>query len=202
MMDDNVKTDRNSGLWKWQIVKIALLLSLLLFAQEYFFQGFNEESTRQNIRWSARIAVVLFSLAFVASAFHKLAKNSFSWWLRMNRKYIGISFAIVHLIHLCFLLILQNNFHPVFNMAKTISLLGGGLAYVFVVLMLFTSFPYFARYLSKKQWTVLHTAGGYWIWYIFIRSYVKRAMTEYEYLPLVILLAVVMLLRLWSAIKK
>ena len=144
---------------------------------------------------SARIGVVLFSFAFGASALHYFYKNIFTWWLRMNRRYIGISFAIMHLVHLAFLLLLQFNFHPVFNKAKTISLLGGGLAYFFVVAMLFTSFPFFSKYLSHKNWKLLHTAGGYWIWYIFIRSYVKRALTEYEYIPLVILLVVVLMLR-------
>ncbi len=187
---------QNKGLWGWRFVQVVVGLSLLYFAQLYYFGGFDETTTRQAIRMSARIAVVLFSFAFMASSLQYFFKNVFTWWLRMNRKYIGISFAIIHLIHLCFLLILQTNFHPVFNKAKTISLIGGGMAYIFLVLMLLTSFSAFSKYLSKKQWTILHTVGGYWIWYIFIRSYVKRATTESEYIPLVVLLVVVIGLRL------
>ena len=138
----------------------------------------------------------------MASAFHYFVKNGFSWWLRMNRRYIGVSFAIMHLVHLGFLILLQFNSHPIFFKAKTISLLGGGLAYFFVVAMLLTSFPVFSKYLSKKNWTLLHTIGGYWIWYIFIRSYVKRVDTEIEYLPLVILFTGAILLRFFYYYKK
>lgn len=171
--------------------------SLIYFTQLFYQHGFVEDSNRQAIRMSARIAVVLFSMAFGASALHRLIRNSFTWWMWMNRRYLGVSFAILHLIHLGFLLMLQQNFHPVFNMAKTVSLLGGGLAYVFVILMLFTSFPKFSKCLSPKNWTLLHTVGGYWIWYIFIRSYIKRAMTESAYLPIVVMLVIVLLIRLW-----
>lgn len=193
---ENTAQPQSRGLWHWDVVKLTVGLSLLYFALLYYFGGFDETTTRQAIRMSARVAVVLFCVAFGASAFHRLVKNGFSFWLLMNRKYFGISFAILHLIHLGFLLVLQQNFHPVFNMAKTISLLGGGLAYVFVVLMLLTSFEFFSKYLTRKQWKILHTAGGYWIWFIFIRSYVKRALTEYEYIPLVVLLVAVVALRL------
>lgn len=195
------KSNANKGFWQWRIVQVVVGASLILFAQEYLIQGFHEASTRQLIRWSARIAVFLFCFAFAAAPLHRLFPGPFTWWLRMNRKYIGISFAIIHLIHLVFLLILQQRFHPVFNMAKTISLLGGGLAYLFVVLMLLTSFSTFSRFLTARQWTLLHTTGGYWIWYIFIRSYVKRSLTEYEYIPIVVMLVLVILLRWWPAGK-
>ncbi|MEO1262424.1 MAG: hypothetical protein AAFZ15_26695 [Bacteroidota bacterium] len=190
------------GVWDWQLVQVVLSISALYFLQLFFFGGFDEATNRQAIRMSARISGVLFSLAFMASAFHHFVKNSFSWWLRMNRRYLGISFAIMHLVHLGFLILLQLNFHPVFFKAKTISILGGGLAYFFAVTMLLTSFPFFAKYLSKKKWTILHIIGGYWIWYIFIRSYVKRLTTEIEYLPLVILFVAVFLLRFFYYFKK
>ncbi len=196
-----MENQQSKGLWHWGIVKFVLAFSAILYAILFITQGFEEESNRYAIRWSARISVTLFSLAFGASAIQYFWKNVFTFWLLMNRKYLGISFAISHLTHLFFLLLLQQNFHPVFEKAKTIPLLGGGLAYLFLVLMLLTSFERFSKYLSGKNWLILHTAGGYWIWYIFIRSYVKRAMTEWEYLPLVILLAVVFGLRIFKLVK-
>ena len=189
-------------LWDWTLVKTIMALSLLLFAALFLFGGYTEESTRQAIRWTARISTVLFSFAFAASALHHLLQNSFSFWLRQNRKYIGISFAFIHLIHLLFLGLLQASFHPVFDMAKTSSLIGGGMAYGFLVLMLLTSFPTFSRKLSPKNWKRLHTVGGYWIWFIFFKSYWKRALTEPEHIPIVLLLAGVLLVRLWYLWKK
>lgn len=194
---------QGSGLWEWKLVRVIIGVALLYFGQLFLFNDFDEITTRQAIAMSARVSVILFSLAFVASSFHYFFKNSFSWWLRMNRKYVGISFAIMHLIHLVFLIVLQQNFHPVFDQAKTISLLGGGLAYLFVVLMLLTSFPFFAKYLSSKQWSVLHTVGGYWIWYIFIRSYVRKiTFGDYDFIPIVVLLITVIIFRIIYLIKK
>ncbi|MCB0519300.1 MAG: hypothetical protein H6577_07730 [Lewinellaceae bacterium] len=193
---ENAPSTSTKGIWHWNIFRLTVGLSLLYFILLFTFGSFDEASTRQAIRISARIAAVLFCMAFGASAFHRWMKNSFSFWLLMNRKYFGISFAVVHLIHLCFLLILQQYFHPVFNLAKTSSLLGGGLAYFFVVLMLLTSFPAFSKHLSRQHWKALHTVGSYWIWIIFFRSYLKRALTEYEYVPLVVVLVFVLGLRL------
>lgn len=197
----SASNQQGRGLWDWRIVQAIVGVSVLYFSLWFLLNDFNEGTARHAIALSARIAVVLFCLAFGASAFHFFIKNSFSWWLRMNRKYIGISFAILHLIHLSFLVVLQQNFHPVFDQAKTISLLGGGLAYLFVVLMLATSFSFFSKYLSKKQWAILHTVGGYWVWFIFIRSYVKKAMNEHEYILLVALLVAVVLFRFFKIIK-
>ncbi len=194
---------KNKGLWEWKLVSAILGVFILYIVQLFLFNEFVENTNRQAIAMSARVSAVLFCLAFGASSFHYFVKNSISWWLRMNRKYIGISFAVVHLIHLAFLVVLQQNFHPVFDRAKTISLLGGGLAYLFVVLMLLTSFSFFAKYLSKKQWTILHTAGGYWIWYIFIRSYVRKVTSgDLEFIPMVVLLVAVIILRIIYLIQK
>ena len=190
-------SETSSGIWGWDIVKLIIVGSVMFFGWILFAYGFTEDGTREAIRWTARISVVLFSLAFAASGIHRLIQNSLSFWLLMNRKYLGISFAIIHLIHLFYLVVLQYNFHPVFEKAKTISLIGGGMAYFFLILMLLTSFERFSKFLTKRQWKILHTVGGYWILYIFLRSYWKRALTEYEYYPLAIMLVLVIIIRLW-----
>ena len=121
----------------------------------------------------------------------------------MNRKFWGISFAILHLVHLAFLVLLQQYFHPVFEKAATTSLMAGGLVYLFLVLMLLTSFPFFAEKITTKSWKILHTAGGYWIWLIFMISDVKRVIRgSNEYIPLVLLFAIILLLRIWKLWKK
>ncbi len=187
---------QQGGLWHWRIPQMVVGSSVLAFAAIFAFGGFTEEATRQTIRLSAKVAAVLFSMAFTASAVHSLLRNSFSFWWKMNRKFFGISFAVVHLMHLGFLLLLQQCFHPVFTLAKTFSLAMGGMAYVFAVAMLATSFPTFSKWLTAKQWKWLHLIGGWWIWGIFMKSYAKRATTEMEYIPWAILLAAVLVLRL------
>lgn len=196
-----MKKIKSSLFNSWKLIPGLVATAILFFILLLLIYGFGEEGVRQIIRWTARFSVMLFSMAFTASGLYRLFQNPFTFWLLMNRKYLGISFAIIHLIHLLFLALLQFNFHPVFERAKTISLMGGGLAYLFLVLMLLTSFERFSKYLSKKQWKLLHTVGGYWILFIFLRSYWKRALTEYEYIPLATLLILVIAIRLWPVKK-
>ncbi len=187
------------GVWEWDLVKYITIFSVGLYVAFFILGGFTEESTRSVIAWSAKISFVLFCMAFAASAIHKRMKNSFSFWWLMNRKYFGISFAINHLIHLGFLVVLQQVFHPVFNMAASTSLMAGGMAYLFVVLMLLTSFEVFSKFLSRKNWKLLHTIGGYWIWVIFLSTYVKKVQNVgVEYLPFVLGLLVVVFLRIFK----
>ena len=187
------------GIWAWQLVQLIMGVTLLSYAAIYLVSGFQEESTRQAIRLSARFSVILFCIAFVASAFHQWGKNSFSWWVFMNRKFFGITFAFNHLLHLLFIFILNKKFHPVFELADSFSLLAGGLAYLFIVLMLLTSFSFFEKMLTRKNWKRLHTLGGYWIWTIFMSSNLKRVWREeWEYIPVVIVLVIVLLGRIWK----
>lgn len=197
-----MKNDNHSrGVWSWDIVKYVIGLSLLFFAFLFMFYGWNEAAVRQNIRWTARISFVLFCIAFSASAIHESVKNSLSWWLFMNRKFFGVSFAIIHLVHLGAILMLQYYFHPVFDNAATISILGGGGAYLFIVLMLVTSFERFAKFLSKKQWKLLHTIGGYWIWIVFLSTYLKRVDESFHWIY-VIILGLMLYLRLSLLVRK
>ncbi len=186
------------GIWAWDIVKLITILSLLLYLGIFYFHGFHESTNRLMIRLTARTSAVFFIIAFSANAFHQWQRNSFSWWVFMNRKFFGISFAILHLVHLFFLLLLQKKFHPVFEMAAISSLAGGGLAYLFLILMLLTSFPFFSKMISKKNWKRLHTFGSYWIWLIFMISYTKRVNTEIEFLPMIILFLGGLILRIWK----
>jgi len=190
-------TSDSKGIWAWQLVQLIMGASLLIYIIIFFKSGFYEESTRQAIRLSARISVLLFCIAFGASAFHQWAKNSFSWWVFMNRKFFGISFAFNHLIHLAFLFMLQKEYHPVFDLADKFSLFAGGMAYLFIILMLLTSFSFFEKMISRKNWKRLHTLGGYWIWTVFMSSYSKRVLNEeWFYVPIVILLITVLIMRL------
>ena len=187
------------GLWTWRLVQVIMGISILSYIGIFFLSGFQEGSTRQAIRWSARFSVVLFCIAFAANAFHQWGKNSFSWWVFMNRKFFGITFALNHLIHLFFIFLLQKNFHPVFNEAAPFSLFAGGMAYLFIILMLLTSFSFFEKMISRQNWKRLHTVGGYWIWTVFMSLNFTRVLNgEWSYAVVVILLVVVMVMRIYE----
>ncbi len=190
------------SIWYGQLVKAILFVTFTFFVSLLLIHGFTEEGNRELIRWSARFSFTLFILAFSASSIYHFSKNSCSFWLRMNRKHIGITFAIIHFVHLFFLLLLQVNFYPVFDMAATGSLIGGGIAYLFVVLMLITSLDTIKRKIAKLHWKILHMVGGYWIWSIYMTSYYKRAGTEPIHWIPVIILVTTLSLRVMKWIQK
>ena len=193
----------SGGIWAWQIVKLIVVSSLILFSLFLWVAGFTEEGIRLVIRWSARISATCFCIAFAGSALHLWLQNSVSFWLFRNRKYFGISFALLHLMHLGALFVLQNYFHPVFERAANFSLFAGGMAYLFLVSMFLTSFERFSKLLTGRQWKLLHTVGGYWIWFIFFNSYFKGILrAEYWDLPLLLILVSVLILRGWKLFKR
>ncbi len=186
------------GLWAEDLIKVILAIVSITFSVIFYREGFSEGGMRLAIRWSAKYSFMLFALAFAASGIHLWFRQSFSYWLRMNRKYLGISFALVHLIHLFCLGILQAYFHPVFQKAAAFSLFSGGMAYFFTILMLITSFPAGARQVSPTRWKMLHTFGGYWILVIFSSSYIKRTLNDWSYWPYVLVIVLVLAFRYWA----
>lgn len=195
---NHATSNTERGIWAWDLVQLIVGISILGLVSILSINGLNEQSNRLIIQVTAKISFTLFALAFAASGIHLFFKKSITFWLLMNRKYLGIAFAIMHWIHLLALLALQYFFHPVFQKAATTSLMAGSLAYLFLTLMLLTSFPAFAKYISRKHWKQLHTIGGYWILFIFTTSYVRRWMTEWKWFPFVMAIGLVLVFRLWA----
>ena len=185
-------------------LKLILTLAVLILISSFFIlkDSYTEDSLRICIAWSAKIAAFLFSIAFGISSFQYFFKDAYSRKGLAIRPQIGLSFAVFHTAHLIFLLILQSDFHPVFDLAKRTSLLGGGMAYFFMYLMALTTFPKFKNSISSQNWNLLHTIGGYWIWLIFFRSYFKNVMVRGEEHFMFAVLSLVIILRVSRIIHK
>src|SRR5579862_5617320 len=89
--------------------RLTGLLSLLLLAMSAAFligYGGDAEGLRLVIRSTARTSLVLFALAFTASAMAQLVPGEATRWQRRNRRYLGVSFAVSHVVHLVALIAL------------------------------------------------------------------------------------------------
>ena len=75
---------------------------------------------------------------------------------------------------------------------KPLSILG----YVLLIGMTITSFPRTAKAIGRKAWRVLHTAGMYYFWLAFAIEFGRRAMQEWGYLVLTLLVAIALMIRL------
>ena len=117
------------------------------------------------MRPTAQMGFVPFFFAFTASSLARLAPGPGPKFLMRNRRYIGLSFALVHFVHGGIVLS---------NLALTEAsrgipeLMVGGLAYLLLGLMAITSNNTSVRKLGAKRWKLLHKVGSYYIWLIFM----------------------------------
>jgi hypothetical protein len=141
--------------------------------------GTGDDGIRGVIRLTARTSLVLFLLAFTASAVHRLwPRPRIPRWLLANRRYLGLSFAASHGLHLLAIVALAARYPDEFwGHTQTSTIVGGGIGYIFVALMAATSNDASVAWLGPRRWKLLHTVGAYWIWAIFLVSYLGRAAT-------------------------
>jgi methionine sulfoxide reductase heme-binding subunit len=141
----------------------ALLLgSLLLLA----LAGTGEAGVRMWIRATARASVTLFLLAFSARPLRQFVRNGATRWLLANRRYLGVSAALAHLLHGIAIVWLFTAWPATYD-ADPSTLIGGGLGFAFYFAMALTSSDAAVAALGKRAWKMLHTAGAHWIWFIF-----------------------------------
>jgi hypothetical protein len=181
----------------WPIVGWAAAIVLALCAAALAIAGGGEAGWRAVIRLSAKTSLLLFTAAFVASSARVLWRTELTRWLLANRRYVGVSFAASHAIHLAAIVTLLR-VAPDFQI-NSATLIAGGLAYVFLAAMTATSFDRSAAWLGARRWRLLHKTGMYYCWFIFFISYAPRALMESPwYAPLVLVLLSALLLR-WAA---
>ena len=199
----NLGSYKNKYLSGWNLTKIlSLLLVVNVIITFYLFDIENKETISVLIRSTAQFSFVLFMLAFSASSLYYFWKNGFTKWLLTNRRYIGVSFAVSHYLHL--LALLMMTFYSSFNVFEDRGLfatIGGGIAYAFITIMTITSFDSTRNLLSRKNWKRVHTIGSYFIWIIFAKSYLPEIATIPKAAIFSVILIVVILLRILKSVK-
>ncbi|MCA0407439.1 MAG: hypothetical protein LCH39_14960 [Proteobacteria bacterium] len=180
----------------WSLFGLAAVASALpplaLAAQA----GFDTASLRAGLHLTARSSVVLFLLAFTASAAVRLFPNAFTRWQRANRRYLGLGFAFSHLVHAGFIVAFSAQGPEQYAEALTPGMvMVGSIGYALILLMAVTSFRATAVMIGPKIWRQLHTVGVYWLWVQFMVAFGKRAAQGPVYWGFLALLAGAMALR-------
>jgi methionine sulfoxide reductase heme-binding subunit len=149
---------------------VALLLSAVAIGAALVVGATPSDDALLAARWTARAALPIFLLTFIASSLYRLAPNGATRALLRHRRQWGLAFALAHSIHLVALLINITQYRP----RPLESLLGGGLAYLFVYLMAITSTDGWQRRLGHR-WKQLHSIGIHLTWAVFLVGYGSRA---------------------------
>ena len=155
------------------------------------------------LRFTAQYSLILFSLAFIATSLQLFPQNEFSRWIRKNRRYLGLSFAASHFVHGLVILTLSLKYPDFFQqIASPVSIAFGGVGFFFIFILALTSSDYAIRKIGFLRWRYIHRIGMYYIWFIFIASYLPRALRFPLYWPLVLFLLVCLAMRLAYSRKK
>lgn len=182
----------------WPVFGALFLFSVACVAAALLAYGTGEAGIRAVIRATARIAVVFFCTAFATSSVAALWPGPRTRWLLLNRRYLGVSFAAVHFLHLLAIIALGRASAEFRTEVDAVTVIGGGLAYVFIAAMTLTSFDRTALWLGRRAWTILHKTGAYYVWLLFLQSYAPRALQSPAYVPVTTLLLLALGLR-WAA---
>ncbi len=173
-----------SRLEGWPIVggsafALAVMAGIVLVAD-----GAQEEGVRALIRASARTSLALFLAAFVASSARRLWRTDATAWLLRNRRYLGVSFAVSHALHLAAIVTLAARWPESFwSKTSDVTLFGGGLGYLFIFALTLTSNDAAVRGLGLARWRLLHRAGVWYLFGIFLLNYGPAFLASPAYLP-------------------
>lgn len=189
----------------WPLLASTAIALVLMSAGILLYRP-NIHGLHAVLRATARTSLAFFLMSFTASAFWKLWPGAWSRWQLRNRRYLGLSFATSHTIHLVAIVgIALAEPRQFWEDNDTLSLAIGGLAYAFIVAMAATSFDRSVNWLGARSWKVLHTVGAYYIWLTFLIVLVTFAFSAPRYWFGASILVGAMLLRMlarWASPRR
>jgi DMSO/TMAO reductase YedYZ heme-binding membrane subunit len=183
----------------WRLFAVLALTLLALSVWIAGMRGFEVDGVRMVIRFTARTSLLFFCLAFGAAALARLWPNAFTRWQRRNRRYLGVTFAASHGIHLVAIAAFAVMDPAGYAAATSLSsYIFGGIGYAFIIAMTATSFDRTAKTLGAAAWRRLHLIGGYYLLFQFTVSFGKRIPDMPLYTLFLIPLVAVFVLRMVS----
>jgi DMSO/TMAO reductase YedYZ heme-binding membrane subunit len=188
--DPMIDRDRAMPAWHegWRLFAlIAAGLAAMVLAVAAA-RGFAVDGTRAAIRATARSSLLLFCLAYSASALARVGPGQPTRWLRRNRRFLGLGFALSHGLHALAIVAFARSDPAAFAASVSPATFAVGLpAYAIIAAMAATSFDAAASWLGPRAWQRLHRWGMHVLWLVFAGSVGMRAGDPF-YWPLVALL--------------
>lgn len=177
---------------------LALAISVVALGIAALHQ-FDVDGMRAVIRATARTSLVLFCLAFSASAVGRLWPSVWTRWQRRNRRYLGVAFGASHGVHAVAIVSLVLVAPELFgSVASPDMLIFGGIGYAVIAVMVATSFDRTAAMLGVRAWRTLHWAGAHFVWLSFMITFGKRIGAHPSYWGFIAVLLAIMAVRLMA----
>ena len=121
----------------WRITTLVTCLIVVGLLVNFGLAGWNAPAIHQAIDATGRSSLILFAIAFTSSSLESFWPSTISRWTLRNRRWIGLSFASSHFIHLGLIVSMTVVFpDPFVSQQSMAQWVFGGLAYGFVFLMI------------------------------------------------------------------
>lgn len=162
---------RGWGIARW-LMGAQLVASIGWFA----FAGTEHEAVRRWVVWTAWESAILFLIAFTARPIRQFLRTDFTKAVLKNRRYVGASAAFAHFLHLIAVVWFVNGFpEEASEPIALVTLIGGGLGFALYLTMGITSNDVSVKTLGLANWKRLHTFAGYYVWFIFMQTFLGGA---------------------------
>ena len=152
---------------KWHLFfGVSIPISLIMLIPLANFDSVTGAEISSMISFSVRWAVPFIFLVISISSLQIIFPNVLTRWLMMNRKYIGLIFAVAMAWQGLFIFIMSYYYHDyyfseVYYFRDEIE---GSIGYIFLAAMVATSFDFGKKFVDSKQWKIIHKAGIYFLW--------------------------------------
>lgn len=182
----------------WPLVGTATAALTTMTAIALYSASSDVEGARLVIRATARTSVLLFCAAFAASSLARLWKSPVSRWMLRNRRYLGFSFGVSHMIHYVAVAAYAILDREGFLAGEDPPGLEKLVPIVLLALMMATSFDRTAAMLGRRAWKALHWTGSYLFWVAFLAAFGGRAWGSAFYSAITAFILVAYLIRITS----
>jgi methionine sulfoxide reductase heme-binding subunit len=190
---------RHSGL----LLAVGTAVGVSIIAGALLAEGSGVEGWHRATQLTARFSAFVFLTAFLARPLSRIIASPATVTLLRERRGVGLGFAGAHTVHLAAILIYFAKggiVPPIF-----VPILGG-IGYALIWAMAATSNDRAVRALGRN-WKRLHTVGIYYVWMIFLLTYLGRLKAPHGAAPIyyamsalfVVALAVRLSARLFAA---
>lgn len=144
----------------WKLFSVLAFGILVIAVLCLLWQPQWVEGLRSAIRATARTSFTLFLLAFLASSLAFIVPGKATRLLLRERRFIGLAFAFSHMLHGILIVIYWKLYPETFGPGRTVAAnVFGSVGYVFIFLLVLTSFPVVAQRLGTRTWQLVHSTG-------------------------------------------
>lgn len=158
---------KNPAINGWRLFwLIAIPMCIVMVFETLQVDTRTAAGVSEMIGFSVRVSVPFIFLVVAISALQKLFPGPVPLYLLRNRKYVGLCFAVAMAWQGLFIAIMSIYFRDYYydEVYYFRDELEGSSGYLFLTAMVATSFQFTRRYLSQKQWRLLHLSGLYFLW--------------------------------------